>query len=107
MPVYEYRCEACGKKFQTLVGVTQDGAAVDCPACQSPLVTKLVSRFIRGRNEDARIDEMADRFENMTQPESYVEMRESMKEMGRAMDEDFSDEMEEALETDLAEGVQD
>ena len=35
MPIYEYVCEPCGKKFEKLVRRSADGDAVeaDCPAC--------------------------------------------------------------------------
>lgn len=73
-----------------------------CPHCQSTDTTKLVSRFARVRNEDDRMDEMADRLELMGEPDSPHEMRSLMKEMGKAMDEDVSEEMEELFEADMA-----
>jgi hypothetical protein len=72
-----------------------------CPACGSAQADKLVSRFARYRGEDDRIDEVADRLEMMGEPESPSAMREMVRDMGKAMDEDASDEMEEMLEADL------
>src|SRR4051812_36049493 len=96
MPVYEYRCAACGKKFQALVGVVvKDVDEETCPHCGSPAANKLVSRFARYRNEDDRIDEIADKMELMGEPDSTSGMRGMIREMGKAMDEDASDEMEE------------
>lgn len=60
-----------------------------------------MSRFRRGRDEDARIDEMADKLEIMGEPQSPAEMRQIVREMGKAMDEDLSDEMEEMFESDM------
>lgn len=77
-----------------------------CPHCQSTDTQKLVSRFMRGRNEDQRIDDLADRMEIMGEPDSPTVMRETLKEMGRALDEDMSAEMEEMFEAD-AEGTGD
>jgi len=73
-----------------------------CSHCGSTSTSKLVSRFARYRTEDDRIDDLADRLETMGEPESATEMREVMKEMGRAMDEDVSDEMEQLFEDDMA-----
>jgi putative FmdB family regulatory protein len=42
MPVYEYRCRACGEGFERFV---QGGQEVACPACRSPEVTRLLSLF--------------------------------------------------------------
>lgn len=73
-----------------------------CPHCKATGAQRLVSRFAKYRNEDARIDEVADRLEMMGEPESPSQMREAMKEIGRAMDEDVSAEMEEMFEADIA-----
>ena len=73
-----------------------------CPNCGSSDTAKLVSRFARYRNEDDRVDELADRLETMGEPDSGSQMREMMKEMGKAMDEDVSDEMEEMFEADMS-----
>ncbi len=42
MPIYEYRCRACGQSFERLVHGTP---AVPCPACDSPDVARLLSMF--------------------------------------------------------------
>jgi putative FmdB family regulatory protein len=102
VPIYEYRCQACNKKFSALVGMTAEPDDTRCPACGSLETTKLVSRFARYRSEDDRVDELADRLETMGEPDSPGEMREVLREMGKAMDEDVSDEMEEMFEADMA-----
>jgi hypothetical protein len=50
---------------------------------------------------------MADEVERIGEPDSPSQMRELMREMGKATDEDFSDEMEEVFETDMAGGFED
>ena len=42
MPIYEYRCRACGEPFERLVS---GQTAVACPACASRDVTRLLSLF--------------------------------------------------------------
>ena len=42
MPIYEYRCRACGRGFERLV--TGD-SPVACPGCQSGEVSRLLSMF--------------------------------------------------------------
>jgi hypothetical protein len=66
-----------------------------------------VSRFARARSEDERIDELADRMDLMGEPESPTQMREMIKEVGRALDEDASSEMEAMFEEDMAGGGDD
>jgi len=101
MPIYEYRCLACNKKFSTLIGMTAEPDEERCPNCGDAKTQRLVSRFSRLRTEDDRIDEMADELEVMGEPDSSTEMRGKIREMGRAMDEDMSDEMEEMFESDM------
>ncbi|CAN5404469.1 hypothetical protein BH11ARM2_BH11ARM2_26590 [soil metagenome] len=103
MPVFEYRCGSCGKKFSALLGMTTGEEVVRCRHCGAEQgATKLVSRFARYRSEDDRIDAIADRLETMGEPDSASEMREVVRELGKAMDEDVSDEMEEMFEADMA-----
>lgn len=73
-----------------------------CPHCKASGAKRLISRVAKFRNEDARIDEVADRLEMMGEPDSPSQMRETMKEIGRAMDEDVSAEMEEMFEADIS-----
>ncbi len=102
MPVFEYRCQDCKRKFAALVGVVAGPDDEKCPNCGSANTAKLVSRFARYRNEDDRIEEIADRMDIMGEPDSPAEMRGLMREMGKAMDEDTSDEMEEMFEADMS-----
>ena len=104
MPVFEFLCQECGKKFSALVGMTAEPDDERCPHCGSTNVRKLVSRFARYRNEDGRVEEIADRLDAMDDPDSPSEMREMAREMGKALDEDVSDEMEELFEADLEGG---
>lgn len=100
MPVFEYRCSSCGRKFQTLVGVVSGDDDTACPHCGSNETTKLVSRFARYRNEDDRLDEFADRLEITGEPDTAAGARHLVREMGKAMDEDAADDLEEMFEND-------
>jgi putative FmdB family regulatory protein len=107
MPIYEYRCLDCNRKFSALLGMTAEPDDERCPHCQGTNTRRLVSRFSRLRTEDDRVDEMADQLETMGEPDSPRQMREMVKEMGKAMDEDISDEMEEMFEADMGGGADD
>ena len=45
MPMFEYRCEACGAQFEEIV--TGDRKP-ECPECGAPEVEKLFSAFAVG-----------------------------------------------------------
>ncbi len=42
MPIYEYRCEVCGHKLESLQKMS-DPALTDCPKCGKPDLKKLIS----------------------------------------------------------------
>jgi len=42
MPIYEYRCSSCGHQQEFLQKVS-DPPRTDCPKCQKPALTKLLS----------------------------------------------------------------
>lgn len=106
MPVYEFLCSGCGRRYAVLVGMTAEPDDDRCPHCGAAPARKLVSRFRRGRSEDERLDEVADRLERMGEPESPREMREVARELGAALDEDMADELEEMVEADWEESEQ-
>jgi putative FmdB family regulatory protein len=47
MPLYEYRCEKCKKKFE-LLRKFSDTSEVTCPHCGAKEVTQKPSTFITG-----------------------------------------------------------
>lgn len=104
MPVFEYRCQDCRKRFSLLIGMTAEKHDEKCPHCDSSNIGKLVSRFSRLRSEDDKMDEISDNLELMGDPDSPKKMREMVREMGKAMDEDAADEMEEMFEADMEGG---
>jgi putative FmdB family regulatory protein len=42
MPIYEYRCSACGHELEILQKMS-DKALTDCPSCGKPTLSKMVS----------------------------------------------------------------
>ncbi len=42
MPIYEYRCEACGHQLEVMQKMSDD-ALRDCPTCNRPALKKLIS----------------------------------------------------------------
>ncbi len=45
MPLYEYRCQACGHAFETLRGLHERDEEVACPRCGEQRAEKLPSAF--------------------------------------------------------------
>ncbi len=44
MPIYEFACAPCGKKFEDLIIRKSDEAEVKCPACGRQDVSRQMSR---------------------------------------------------------------
>lgn len=102
MPIFEFHCNTCGRKFSALVGVVASAPPPACPRCGGADLKKLVSRFARVRSEDEALDALADAADSADLDDPRT-MRRFMKEMSRGMGEDtdgedFEEMMEEALE---------
>lgn len=108
MPIYEYRCDSCRRRFSALVGVVATPKPLACPRCGSTEASRLVSRFNRVRSEDDVLDSLADSADlggvDENDPASVARW---MKKMGGEMGEDFGDDFEEALEEEMSGGSSD
>lgn len=45
MPIFEYRCESCGTKFEKLIRRAADEQALACPSCGTEKIEKELSTF--------------------------------------------------------------
>jgi putative FmdB family regulatory protein len=45
MPIYEYRCESCGDKFEKLVRRTEEALEAGCPSCGDHHLEQQYSTF--------------------------------------------------------------
>jgi putative FmdB family regulatory protein len=45
MPVYEYLCARCDKRFEALRPMSQMDVPIDCPRCAAPNAQKAISVF--------------------------------------------------------------
>ncbi|HEY5623751.1 MAG: zinc ribbon domain-containing protein [Gammaproteobacteria bacterium] len=43
MPIYEYRCDACGHELDALQKIN-DAQLVDCPECEASALRRLISK---------------------------------------------------------------
>ncbi len=108
MPIYEYRCEDCGKKSSFLVlkiGVPFQGK---CAHCGSKNLTSVISRFALIRSEESRLESLADPSKwgdvDENDPKSISRWMKKMgREMGEELGEDF-DQMVEEAEEEAAKG---
>ncbi len=63
MPIYEYRCAACGKKSSRIwmrLPSAAEEASLACPACGAPKLGRLMSRFSSPKSEERRLGSLGD-----------------------------------------------
>lgn len=103
MPLFEFRCQDCEKRFTFLSGVIAENTEPVCPRCGSMQLKKLISRVTRGRSDDDRMEAMADRMESADMDDPR-DLRRFAREMGREMSaetgEDMTDELEQMIEAE-------
>ena len=96
MPIYEYRCEGCGKISEFLVIRTDETFIPQCKRCKSKKMSRILSRVRVVRSEESRLENLADPSKwwdlDEKDPKSMARM---MKRMGKELGEDVEnvDEM--------------
>jgi putative FmdB family regulatory protein len=45
VPIYEFRCDACGTIFEAIRPLGDDGSHLRCPACETGAVRRIPSTF--------------------------------------------------------------
>ncbi|MBC7327203.1 zinc ribbon domain-containing protein [bacterium] len=99
MPIYEYLCLTCKKRFSYLIGVVADPGPLKCPRCgEEKNLKKLISRVSRLRDEDEIFESLTDEAAlsgiDENDPRSVASfMRKLSKEMGEE-----GEDMEELIE---------
>ena len=48
MPIYEYRCQSCGMRFEKLRSMNDSDSEIKCPACGVDNPQRILSSFARG-----------------------------------------------------------
>jgi len=98
MPVYEYLCQSCGRRFSRFFWRIADSEGTQC-RCGSANLEQLVSRVATVRSEESRLETMADpsRWGDLDEndPKSMARM---MKQMGGELGEDLGPEFNEMVD---------
>lgn len=99
MPMYEYRCGQCRRRFSVLFRSFSAERDVACTSCGSAEVSRLISTFAVMKSEESRMEEMADpsRLGDLDEndPKSMARW---MRRMGAEMGEDLGPEFSEMVD---------
>jgi putative FmdB family regulatory protein len=106
MPIYEYRCDDCGKISEFLLIKTTETFIPQCKRCKSKKMSRVLSRVRGIRSEESRMENLADPSKwgglDENDPKSMARWMKRMgKEMGEEMDEDVDQMVDEALKEDM------
>ncbi|MDI7275720.1 MAG: zinc ribbon domain-containing protein [Anaerolineae bacterium] len=100
MPIYEYRCQSCGRRVSHFVRSYEAGDAPPrCPHCHGVELRRLVSRVAVLTSEESRLESLAD-------PGSLGDVDENdprsvarwMRRMGQETGEDLGPEFDEVVD---------
>lgn len=103
MPIYEYRCRKCRKRFSVLTLRVSEQPDVRCSHCGGRSADRLMSRFAMPKSEAARLDAMSDPSSlgnlDADDPKSVSRwMRKMGSEMGDELGGEGLDEMIDEIE---------
>lgn len=101
MPVYEYRCNGCGRRVTLFFRSFSEIGAMSprCSFCGGEDLTRLISRVAALKSEESRLEALAD-------PSSLAGLDENdpksiarwMRKMSSEMGEDLGDEFHEVVD---------
>ena len=102
MPIYEFRCDDCGKISEFLLIKTGESLIPQCKRCKSKKMSRVLSKVRVIRSEESRLERMADPSKwgglDEKDPKSMMKWA---KRMGEEMGED-TEGLDEAMEEEMA-----
>jgi putative FmdB family regulatory protein len=105
MPIYEYECADCRRRVSLLIRSLSAATEPACPRCGGTALTRVMSRFVTVKSEDARLESMADSasFGDLDENDPASVAR-FMKKMGKEFGDELGDDFESAVDEAMAEG---
>jgi putative FmdB family regulatory protein len=99
MPIYEYRCQECGRISGFLVLNLKEPCSPVCERCGSRSLERVLSRVHVRLSEETRMERLADPSQWSGLDESDPKsMARFMKKMGQEMGEDYPGEVEQMVD---------
>ncbi len=99
MPIYEYRCQACGRTSSFLILSQNESLTPVCQRCGNQSLERVLSRVHVRLSEETRLERLADPSAwagvDENDPKSVAKV---LKKMGQEMGEDFPGEVDELVE---------
>ena len=106
MPIYEYVCEACGRRFSVLFWAPEQPEP-RCTRCGAVRARRVISRVVALLGEEARLERLAEQAAGLDESDpAAVERwaRRAASELGEHSPEEFADALHEAAREPAREG---
>jgi len=111
MPIYEYQCRRCDKRFQSLVMKKEEEKGLSCPECRSRDLKRLISRVAYHVSEG---DRLANFDPNVSKSDSFYKdsrniglaAKKRAKQLGADLGSGFEEKLEK-LRTDPGSVIKD
>ena len=98
MPIYQYRCLNCHKRFEIFMSYAEYGTRpVLCTHCGSENVLRRIGRIRIAKSEESRLDDLADPSALAGLEDDPRELGRMMRKMSREMGEDMGPEFDEVI----------
>lgn len=98
MPLYEYRCLECKRRFDVFMTYTEYGTKiVNCKHCDSQQVTRKIGRIRITKSEDNRLDDFSDSSSLEGLEDDPVALGKMMRRMSGEMGEEMPPEFDEVV----------
>ena len=106
MPIYEYRCDDCGKISEFLLIKTDEIFVPQCKRCKSKKMSRVLSRVRVVRSEESRMESLTDpsQWGNLDEkdPKSMAKWMKRMgKEFGEELGENVDGMVDEAIQEEM------
>jgi putative FmdB family regulatory protein len=110
MPIYEYRCEDCGKISEFFLLRTDEAFVPECKKCKSKKMSRVLSKVRVIRSEESRMESLADPSKwgdlDEKDPKGMAKMMKRLgKEFGDELGEDADRMVDEAMDEEMASGT--
>ncbi len=98
MPIYQYRCLNCHKRFEVFMSYAEYGTRpVPCTHCGSENVLRRIGRIRIAKSEESRLDDLADPSALAGLEDDPRELGRMMRKMSSEMGEDMGPEFDEVI----------
>src|SRR5512136_2303069 len=98
MPIYQYRCLNCKRRFELFLSYKDYGEkSVQCPHCDSDMVQRRIGRVRIAKSEESRMDSLTDPSDLEGLENDPRALGKMMRKMSNEMGEDVGPEFDEVV----------